>query len=309
MYNVPPPGWGPPRPPPHHFASVFPPRHPLMPPPLRWDPTVPPHRLRFPPGPYPPRELLPPGARPPLALPPPLRPFPLGPAHPRRGLPPGMFPPHPPGVTRPPRVLQPRSNPPLLPGMIPRPRGLPPGAIPPPPSTRIRAPVMPPHPMSGFFEHGGMPPTLLNAGFASSNMNSSTAEWKRNGSAHWSNKRKVTQSFSKQPKQKRQKVDRRDLPENNVFVCETCDRGFKTEELYRTHLNNHEKCPVSGCQFAAHPKIVRLHYECQHRSGLAKKIWQLESKEDIARWIADRKKKLSNKCKCGEKEERSGRQT
>lgn len=44
-----------------------------------------------------------------------------------------------------------------------------------------------------------------------------------------------------QPKQKRQKVDRRDLPENNVFVCETCDRGFKTEELYSTHLNGHVK--------------------------------------------------------------------
>lgn len=105
----------------------------------------------------------------------------------------------------------------------------------------------------------------------------------------WSGqKRKAGENFTKQ-KQKRQKVDKRDLPENNAYFCEVCDRGFKAEDLYTNHVNSHEKCSVEGCQFTAHPKLVRLHYECQHRTGLAKKIWQMESKEDIDKWISERK--------------------
>lgn len=42
-------------------------------------------------------------------------------------------------------------------------------------------------------------------------------------------------------KQKRQKVDKRDLPENNAYFCEVCDRGFKAEDLYTNHVNSHEK--------------------------------------------------------------------
>ena len=36
------------------------------------------------------------------------------------------------------------------------------------------------------------------------------------------------------------KVDKRDLPENNAFHCEVCDRGFKTEEKFQEHVSQHE---------------------------------------------------------------------
>lgn len=39
---------------------------------------------------------------------------------------------------------------------------------------------------------------------------------------------------------KKQKVDKRDLPENNKFYCEVCDRGFKTDEKYVEHCATHK---------------------------------------------------------------------
>lgn len=41
-------------------------------------------------------------------------------------------------------------------------------------------------------------------------------------------------------KNKPQKIDKRDLPENNKYYCEVCDRGFKIEEKYNEHLATHE---------------------------------------------------------------------
>ncbi len=43
-----------------------------------------------------------------------------------------------------------------------------------------------------------------------------------------------------QQNQKKQKVDKRDLPENNQFYCEVCDRGFKTDEKYAEHCATHK---------------------------------------------------------------------
>jgi len=37
------------------------------------------------------------------------------------------------------------------------------------------------------------------------------------------------------------KVDKRDLPENNRFFCEACDRGYKDEEKYNLHVAGHQK--------------------------------------------------------------------
>ena len=43
---------------------------------------------------------------------------------------------------------------------------------------------------------------------------------------------------------KKQKVDKRELPENNKFSCEVCDRGYKTEEKYLEHKAGHEKVRI-----------------------------------------------------------------
>ena len=41
--------------------------------------------------------------------------------------------------------------------------------------------------------------------------------------------------------QKKQKIEKRDLPEWNVHFCEICDRGFKTEEKFKEHTDEHTK--------------------------------------------------------------------
>ncbi|KAK7090124.1 FMR1-interacting protein NUFIP1-like [Littorina saxatilis] len=94
---------------------------------------------------------------------------------------------------------------------------------------------------------------------------------------------------------KKAKTDKRDLPENNQFHCETCDRGFNTDEKYQQHVLEHKKCSVDGCRYVAAPKLVDLHYHTQHRTGLAKKIWSLESPEDIQKWIQERKRHFPTK--------------
>ncbi|XP_062577878.1 FMR1-interacting protein NUFIP1-like isoform X2 [Saccostrea cucullata] len=91
-------------------------------------------------------------------------------------------------------------------------------------------------------------------------------------------------------KKKKPKVDKRDLAENNVYFCDTCDRGFKMEEKYQEHIQSHVKCQHEGCSYTAHPKLVRLHNKTQHYSGLASKIWKLESPEDIEKWRQERRK-------------------
>lgn len=35
------------------------------------------------------------------------------------------------------------------------------------------------------------------------------------------------------------KMNKQDLPENNQFYCEVCDRGFKTDQLYDEHCKTH----------------------------------------------------------------------
>jgi hypothetical protein len=64
-----------------------------------------------------------------------------------------------------------------------------------------------------------------------------------------------------QNKAKKQKIDKRDLPENNQFFCEACDRGFKTDEKLKEHVDTHRKCNINGCKFEAAEKLVQIHYK------------------------------------------------
>ena len=36
------------------------------------------------------------------------------------------------------------------------------------------------------------------------------------------------------------KIDKNDLPENNKYYCESCDRGFKFEDKYAEHCLTHK---------------------------------------------------------------------
>ncbi len=47
---------------------------------------------------------------------------------------------------------------------------------------------------------------------------------------------------------KKEKIDKRDLPEYNQFICETCDRGFKEEEKYNIHTSEHVQVSNFRCK-------------------------------------------------------------
>ncbi|XP_074657847.1 FMR1-interacting protein NUFIP1-like [Tubulanus polymorphus] len=83
--------------------------------------------------------------------------------------------------------------------------------------------------------------------------------------------------------------------EDADYFCETCDRGFKQEDKYKEHCDQHVKCSIDGCMYTAAPKLVKLHHQWQHKTGFAKKIWKLESAEDIEKWRAERRKNYPTK--------------
>lgn len=127
-----------------------------------------------------------------------------------------------------------------------------------------------------------------------SNPNSRQQRWGNKNQFH-NQRNNSNMNFCQQRSQNnknknKNKVNKRDLAENNQFYCDVCDRGFKTDEKYQEHINGHEKCSVEGCTYLAAPKLVQLHYRLHHSTGLAKKIWTLESKEDIEKWRNERKR-------------------
>lgn len=104
---------------------------------------------------------------------------------------------------------------------------------------------------------------------------------------------------SQHPKQNNNNSEKKEVK----FFCDTCDRGYKDEDKYQEHVNGHEKCKFEGCSYVAAPKLVQLHINLQHRSGLAKKIWSLESPEDIKKWREDRKKNFPTAANIAKKKE------
>lgn len=92
---------------------------------------------------------------------------------------------------------------------------------------------------------------------------------------------------------KKQKIDKRDLPENNKFYCEACDRGFKTEEKYKEHCDTHQTCGINGCKFMAAAKLVEIHFRNFHATGLDKKVCglvEIKTSDEIQKYINERKK-------------------
>lgn len=80
-----------------------------------------------------------------------------------------------------------------------------------------------------------------------------------------------------------------------TFYCEACDRDFFPQFKYLEHMSQHKTCNIDGCKFTAHEKIIAVHVRMQHSSGLYDKIRNIESPEDIAAWIEQRKKRFPSK--------------
>ncbi|KAM9820914.1 FMR1-interacting protein NUFIP1 [Neosynchiropus ocellatus] len=72
------------------------------------------------------------------------------------------------------------------------------------------------------------------------------------------------------------------------FFCDTCDRGFKNNEKYGEHMAQHVKCSVPDCSFAAHEKIVSIHWRNNHAPG--KRRIKLDTPEEISKWREERRR-------------------
>lgn len=114
------------------------------------------------------------------------------------------------------------------------------------------------------------------------------------GNFHKVNHRQIHRKQQRQKKKMKKEEEgiKGDNPEDNKYYCDTCDRGFSQEYHYTEHCGYHKKCSFTGCSFVAAPKLVNLHVQMQHKSGLAKKIWSVESQDDIEKWIEDRRQKF-----------------
>ncbi|XP_077988069.1 FMR1-interacting protein NUFIP1-like [Glandiceps talaboti] len=105
-------------------------------------------------------------------------------------------------------------------------------------------------------------------------------QWKGAGGQHQKFVDRNRQ-VEKKKKPKKEKI----LP----FYCESCERGFKTQEKLNEHNQEHVKCKGKDCKFEAHWKVVRIHYQNQHGPG-SKKIGRLETPEEISKWREARKR-------------------
>ncbi|KAL3282865.1 hypothetical protein HHI36_006025 [Cryptolaemus montrouzieri] len=77
--------------------------------------------------------------------------------------------------------------------------------------------------------------------------------------------------------------------EDEILSCDTCERDFPTQGLYEKHMTEHRVCGIDECTFTAHEKIIEKHIRMQHSTGLYDKIRNLNTPEDIARWLEERK--------------------
>nr|CAI5862080.1 unnamed protein product [Callosobruchus analis] len=83
--------------------------------------------------------------------------------------------------------------------------------------------------------------------------------------------------------------------DSDIFYCDTCDKEFHNESTYNSHTSQHRVCNLDGCTFTAHEKIIEKHVRMQHATGLYDKIRNINTPEDIAKWIEERKKKYPSK--------------
>lgn len=80
-----------------------------------------------------------------------------------------------------------------------------------------------------------------------------------------------------------------------IQFCDTCDREFDSYYQYQTHMAQHRVCGLDGCTFTAHEKIVEKHVMMQHSTGLYDKIRNINTPEDVSKWVEERKKRYPSK--------------
>jgi hypothetical protein len=80
-----------------------------------------------------------------------------------------------------------------------------------------------------------------------------------------------------------------------IFFCDVCEQDFYSQHTYDSHVSGHRVCGVDGCQYTAHENLIENHIQMQHLTGLYEKIRNVNTPEDIAKWIEERKVKYPTK--------------
>lgn len=91
-------------------------------------------------------------------------------------------------------------------------------------------------------------------------------------------------------------------PEESPHFCDTCERGFRSGNELKVHMSEHRVCGIDGCTFVGHSKIVEKHISMQHVTGLYYRIAKTDTPEDIAKWLAERKKRYPTKENIGKRQ-------
>ncbi|CAF1092271.1 unnamed protein product [Didymodactylos carnosus] len=75
-----------------------------------------------------------------------------------------------------------------------------------------------------------------------------------------------------------------------LFRCDICGIGFLSQDSYQKHVQSHVKCKESNCLYIASKKLVRIHHQNFHETGLWDRVGNVNTAEDIARYILERRK-------------------
>ena len=108
------------------------------------------------------------------------------------------------------------------------------------------------------------------------------------------------------------------------YFCSACEKQCASLSAYNAHLLSHVKCHHPGCDFSASQKVVSAHYSQKHGKfsgsgfksvtvavpGLRPQKFNVcvgESKEDIDKWISDRKRNWPSRANIARKAEEARR--
>jgi hypothetical protein len=72
-----------------------------------------------------------------------------------------------------------------------------------------------------------------------------------------------------------------------TFYCENCERTFEQHSQFIIHVQSHRQC--TKCDFKASKQVLETHMEEAHPRPVMN--LSLESPEEIAKWIEERKKR------------------
>lgn len=77
-------------------------------------------------------------------------------------------------------------------------------------------------------------------------------------------------------------------------LCVPCEKEFYSESQYQKHVEKHQVCDEPGCNFKATLRVIKHHKLTVH-NPFVQRMMKLQSPEEIAKYIEERKAKYPTK--------------